>query len=78
MATDVMFVPAALASTVPMYVRMTDVPAGMGLRLMPETSLGESDCALPLPGVPNVRLPTPADSVVCAAVIASGHCQRLP
>ena len=67
-ATDVMFVPAAAAETVPTYARTTEVPPGMGFRLMPPMSLIPSGCVLPLPNTPKVRLTTPVDSVTCAAI----------
>ena len=60
-----MLVPAALAATMPWYWKMTDDPAGMGFRVMPAMSLGESGLALGLPEVPKVRDVTPADSVTC-------------
>ena len=59
-------VPAALAATMPAYWKMTEEPAGMGFRVMPAMSLGESGLAFGLPEVPKVRDVTPADSVTCA------------
>ena len=65
LAVDVILVPAALAATTPAYWKMTEEPAGMGFRVMPAMSLGESGFALGLPEVPKVRDVTPADSVTC-------------